>query len=321
MAQAQTSLTIDEAIALGVERAPRIAEARARAAAAGAAVTARQTLTHPVVSASAGLLRTNHVDEFGIPQQDGSTRVIFPDIPSNYRLRAEVAVPVYTAGRAGAHVASAQADREATDADIRAVRADVELEIVTAYWTLVMARERVAVLERAGVRADAVVADVEARVDAGLLPPNEVLSAQAQRARQRVLRIQAANDASLAEVELARLVGAQPGERLELSTPVTRPTPGVEALRQQPAADLTRQATSARSERLALAWRQRALRASADASFAATRPQSGWSQRLNPRGRTSGSSRAPIAGTRPGIWVLASRGLFGMADAAGPIGR
>ena len=66
-------------------------------------------------------------------------------------------------------------------------------------------------LERALERADASLGDVRARVDAGVLPPNDVLSAQAQRARQNVRLIQARNDAALAEADLARLVGRRAG--------------------------------------------------------------------------------------------------------------
>jgi outer membrane protein len=274
-ADAQTNLSLEDAVARALERAPRVAEARARGRAAEAAVSAREALKRPTVTALTGLLRTNHVEEFGIRQPDGSLRVIFPDIPTNYRTRAEVAVPLYTSGRVDAQVASARADMDAAVADVRTVRADIELETVAAYWTLVMARARVSVLERARDRADAVVGDVQARVDAGLLPPNDVLSARAQRARQRVLLIQAENDVALAEAQLARLVGGQAGERFVPVTPVARPTPGIEALLESTTDGLAKQAAEARSERLALALRQRALRSGADALLFATRPQLG----------------------------------------------
>ena len=102
-----------------------------------------------------------------------------------------------------------------------------------------------------------------------------MLSARAQRARQRVLLIQAENDVALAEAQLARLVGGQPGERFVPVTPAARPTPGIETLLQTPTEGLAKQAAEARSERLALTLRQRALRSGADALLFATRPQLG----------------------------------------------
>lgn len=274
-ALAPLTLTIDEAVTRGIAEAPRLAEARARADAADAAIASRAALGRPTITATAGLLRTNHVDVFGIPQADGTTRVIFPDIPNNYRARAELLVPVFTAGRVGDLVASAEADRRAADADRKATTSDLTLEIDTAYWTLALARERTAVLDRALQRADASLADVRARVDSGLLPPNDVQSAQAQRARQRVQLIQARNDAAVAEADLARLVGVSMDQPIVLSTPIDRPTPGAAEIAALPLNTLTGRATESRPERQALVERQVSLQSAASAAAAATRPQVG----------------------------------------------
>jgi outer membrane protein TolC len=273
LAQAPISLTLDEAIARALAHAPRLAEARAREAAASAAVTSRTALSRPTLTASAGLLRTNHVEEFGIAQPGGGTRVIFPDLPNNYRARTELAVPLFTAGRVDALVDAARADTRAAAADREATAAEVTLGVTSAYWTLVTERERVAVLQRALARADAVVGDVGARVEAGVLPPNDRLSAEAQRARQRVQLIVAENAALLAESDLARLVGLAPGDPVAASTAVTDGSPAAAEASARPLAELVERARAARPERLALAERQAALRAAADAALAAGRPQ------------------------------------------------
>lgn len=274
-AQDRLVLTVDAAVARGLTEAPRLAEARAREAAADATVAARAALGKPVLTASSGLLRTNHVDEFGIPQSNGSLRIIFPDIPTNYRARAEVTMPIYTSGRVGELVASAEANRRAVDADRRATSADIALGVAQAYWALVMSRERVGVLERSLERADASLETVRARVEAGVLPPNDALSAEAQRARQLVQLIQARNDASLAEAELGRLVGAAPGQAIATVTPVDQPTPGAAELVAQSAEILAARAAESRPERQALTERQASFRAAADAAYSAARPQVG----------------------------------------------
>lgn len=272
-AAAQTPLTLDDAMAKAAAAAPRLVEARARVSAAEALVTSRQAQTRPILTATSGYLRTNHVDEFGIQQPGGSLRVLFPDIPSNYRARAELGVPLYTSGRLQLAVDSARADQAAAQADARTVRADLELEVATAYWTLATAGARVRVFERGQERADRVVADVGARVDAGLLPPNERLSAQALRARQRVALIQAQNDRAFAEAALGRLVGASPDERFELTTPVTMPMAGAEELTAGHVPTLARQAADGRPERQSLTFRARSLRDAAHALAGLTRPQ------------------------------------------------
>jgi outer membrane protein TolC len=267
------TLTIDEAVARAVTEAPRVAEARAQQVAAEAMTMSRTALGRPAISASSSYLRTNHVDEFGVPQSEGGTRVIFPDLPNNYRARAELAVPVYTAGRVQALIASAAADRDAAAGDTRAITSEVRLDAAMTYWGLVTARARVGVLERASERADAVLADVRARGEAGLVPPNERSSAEAQRARQQVQLIQARNDAALAELRLARVVGAEPGQPLVTVTPVETASPSMAGLADVPVATLVARAREQRGERNALEDRQASLVAAAAATLAASRPQ------------------------------------------------
>jgi outer membrane protein len=266
-------LTLDDAIARAHAHAPRLAEARAREAAADAAIGSREAAGRPSLVGSASFLRTNHVDEFGVRQPDGSFRILFPDIPSNYRTRAELTVPVYTAGRVASAVAAATAERGAAGADRRALAADVVLDVTRAYWGLVTARETVRVMSQALDRTDAWVADVKARVDAGILPPNDVLSAQAQRARQSVRLIEARNDAAVAEMHLARLIGAGAAQPITPATPVSARPASVEQIASMSADALLARALETRPEREALTARRDALALSAEVARAGTRPQ------------------------------------------------
>jgi outer membrane protein TolC len=272
-AQSALVLTLDDAVSRGLADRARLAEARAREAAADAVLAGRAAQARPALTASAGVLRTNHVDEFGVPQAGGGLRVIFPDLPNNYRTRAELAVPIYTSGRVDALERAAEADRRAATADRRTAEADIALEVRRAYWTLVLARENVGVIERALARSDAAVAAVRARVDAGVLPPNDLLSAQAQRARQNVRLIQARHEAGIAEAQLARAIGADPGQSIVTSTPIATPTPGAAALAGRPAGDLAAEARGRRAERQGLVDREAALADAAVATLAAVRPQ------------------------------------------------
>lgn len=272
-AQAPVGLTLDDAIARAQAHAPRVAEARAREDAADAVTMARAALSKPSVTAQGTFLRTNHVDELGVPQVGGGVRVLFPDVPSNYRLRAELTVPLFTSGRIEGFVDAARADRRAAAADRRAVEMDVRADVTRVYWVLVMARQAEQVLAQALARADASVGDVRSRVDAGVLPPNELLSGQAQRARQAVQLVQARQASALAEMDLARLVGAPPGARLVTTSAVDQPAPAAVELETQSADALIARALERRAEREGLLERQTALQASADAILAAYRPQ------------------------------------------------
>lgn len=269
------TLSLEDAIARGRAAAPRVAEAQARREAADATVTSRSALRMPTVTATGAYQRTNHVDEFGIPQPGGTTKILFPDIPNNYRGRADASVPIYTSGRIDALIASAELDRKAADADTRTAQADVTLDVARAYWALVTARESARVVEQGLLRITAYVSDVKARVDTGFLPPNDLLSAQAQRARQSVALIQAKNAAALAEADLCRLVGVDLDTTIVTSTPLMAPLPSTASLTTMSIAALTEQAQSGRSERDALTRRAESARESGTAAAAALRPQVG----------------------------------------------
>jgi outer membrane protein len=200
-------LTVEEAIARAIGHSQRLAEAAARTEGAQAAVDSRRAAERPSLGISAGYTRTNHVDEFGVPQPDGSLRVIYPDIPDNYFTRATLQWPIYTAGRTDALIRAAEAESSAADADLRAARADLRLEVVRAYWALATATESTRVLDDALARADAHLSDVRSRFDNGLIPPNEVSSVEAQRARQQMQLIEARNLRASVLEDLRRLTG------------------------------------------------------------------------------------------------------------------
>jgi outer membrane protein TolC len=63
---ASLSLTLDEAIRLGVDQSDRIEEANARGEGAAAAVDERRAASLPQFAAQAGYTRTNHVQQFGV---------------------------------------------------------------------------------------------------------------------------------------------------------------------------------------------------------------------------------------------------------------
>ncbi len=92
-------LSLDDALTRAVAASYRLAEARARGDAAAAVADARHATALPQVTALGGYTRTNHVDEFGIQLPNNQFRVIYPDIPDNYRSRLDVQWPLYT-GRA-----------------------------------------------------------------------------------------------------------------------------------------------------------------------------------------------------------------------------
>ena len=209
-------LTVTDAISRGFETSHRLAEARAREQGAQAARRGAQAADKPIVSAGGGYMRTNHVEEFAF-NQGGARVVVYPDIPDNFSSRLSMQWPIYTSGRVDALERAADADARAVAADIDTARADLRFEIVRAYWGAATAREAVRVLEESATRADAQLRDARQRFQVGLIPPNEVLSLEAQRSREQAQLIEASNLRESALIELRRLIGAVDGTVIELA--------------------------------------------------------------------------------------------------------
>ena len=101
-------------------------------------------------------------------------QVVYPDVPDNYRTRARPAVadlhrrPRSTRS-SGRRAPSARPSAE----DLAAARADLRLEITRAFWALVTAREAEQVLGALARSHRRARRDLRARLDQGLIPPNE----------------------------------------------------------------------------------------------------------------------------------------------------
>ena len=260
-------LTVEEAITRGLATSHRIAEATARKDAADAVADERHAAALPQVAAQAGYMRTNHVEEFGVIMPNNQLRVIYPDVPDNYRTRLDLQWPVYTGGRVDALERAARIEATASADEIAVARADLTLEITRAYWTLLTTTESLRVVEEAVVRITAHLGDVRNQLAAGLIPPNDVLTVEAQQSRQRMLAIQARVAREVAEAELGRLVGAAPGTPIELASPLQ---PGAPV--REPINALLETARRQRPERAALEKRIAAARERGTAALAGRKP-------------------------------------------------
>ena len=238
-------LTLDTALAMAAQASHRLAESRARATAAEAGVAARDAADRPSIAALAGYTRTNHVTEFVVPGPTGVPRVLYPDAPDNYRTRLDLQWPIYSGGRTDALEQAARAEAAAAGADVASAEADLRLETTRAFWALVTARATVGVLEEAVTRAEAQLSDARQRFAAGLVPPNDTASAEAQLSRQQMLLVEAQNQRDAASADLARLVGVdaarpvEPVATLDLAAPSAQDIPALVAAARRSRTEMT----------------------------------------------------------------------------------
>ncbi|HEY7172560.1 MAG TPA: TolC family protein [Vicinamibacterales bacterium] len=257
------TLTVDEAVARGLAESHRIAEAVARGEAATAAIGQQRAASLPQIAVLAGYTRTNHVDEFRILAPPYGLFTIYPDVPDNWRTRLDLQWPIFTSGRLDALERAARAEAAASASDIEQTRGDLRLEIKRSYWALVTAREAIAVVQGSLDQTTEHLRDVRNQLDAGLVPPNDVSTAAAQEARQRMLLVQATVDRDVTAAALARLVGIDPNAEIVPTSALDVRSP-----ERQPVGALLAEARRARPERAGLeqritAWDERSRAASA----------------------------------------------------------
>jgi outer membrane protein TolC len=261
-------LALDEAIGRGLEASHRLDEAAARADAARAVADQRRAAALPQVAAQAGYTRTNHVEQFAVPAPgSGQLRILYPDIPDNYRSRLDIQWPFYTSGRLEAIRRAALREADAVTADMDAARSDLRLEIIRTYWALATAIESARVVDQSLERMASHLRDVRNQFASGLIPPNEVLTVEAQQSRQRMFAIQARANRDIVEADLARLIGAPPGTRIQ---PVSTLTPPAAIESNEEAAVAA--ARDTRRERVALVDRLEGAAEREKAALAGTRP-------------------------------------------------
>jgi len=269
-----TALTLEDAIRRGLDTSHRIAEAVARGEAAGAIVTERHAALLPQVSAQAGYTRTNHVTPFAVfALSTQQLQIIYPDVPNNYRTRLDLQWPIYTGGRLDAIERAARIEATASEDEVAAARSDLTLEITRAYWALVTANESLRVVDESVRRIGAHLQDVRNQLAAGLVPPSDVSSVEAQASRQQMFAIQARGTRDVAEAELARLAGLAPGTSIDPVVTLT-PPPGDPSTQGSPGSidALVEAAKQERPERDGLAKRVRAAEERSLAAAAGMKP-------------------------------------------------
>jgi outer membrane protein TolC len=260
-------LTLEDAVARGLAASHRIEELSARGDAARAVSDQRHAALLPRVNAQAGYTRTNHVEVFGVLLPNNQLRILYPDEPDNYRTRADLQWPLYTGGRLQALERAARIEVAASASDLDAVRSDLQHDIARAYWSLVAAAETMRVVDRSLEQVGAHLVDARNRLDAGLVAPHEVLSVEAQQARQQTLKIQVTSRRDVAEAVLARLVGLVPGTGIEpVSTLEAPASPGTRF------EDLLQTARDHRADRRALSERVAAARERTQAASNGRKP-------------------------------------------------
>lgn len=210
-------LTLDKAIAIGLENHNRIAIARSQQEASAYRVTQTKSSLYPQITPS---WRYNFQrSDYDVGLGDGSQR-------STQNVTAiNLEQVVWDSGRRELNIARSKDGVVASALNVKDARQAVIYDVTSSWYELLRARELVRVAESSAQRAKTTLDATNAFVEAGASPRKDVLQAQADYENAQVDVIQARNRVRLAETGLKIAMGIVSTERIEPSdTPIVTPS-------------------------------------------------------------------------------------------------
>lgn len=269
-AQTRDTLSLDDAVALGLANSRTLHASAARAAGAEARASEVRAGMLPSLKLEGSYRRLSDVDPFQVSlPMFQQPIVISPTVLDNTSLRLGLQQPLFTGFRLSSNATAAERLAEASALDLGSDKADLILNVTVAYWTLFQTRETEKVVADNVRRIEGYVKDIAHLLKAGMATRNDALKMEVQLSSARLSLIDAKNDVRLATMNLNMLLG-----RSVEAPVIPSSVPGAfQDSVSMPLEQLTLAALQIRPDLRALASRVDASRANAQAARAGWWPQ------------------------------------------------
>jgi len=215
----QKQLTLDEAIALGLENSKSLHSSAMKTAYAEAKSSEASAALYPSVKVQAGYTRLSEVPGFKIPLPGAA--VEFPVILNNYMAKATVSQPLFTGWRLSSAADVAGYNASAARSDLAKDRSELVYSVTAAYWNLYRAREVKRLADESVSQFTRHVADIESMMKQGMATSNDVLKVKVQLANANLLVSDAANTVLMAMLSLNSLIGVPLETETVAASPLT----------------------------------------------------------------------------------------------------
>jgi outer membrane protein TolC len=224
-AQKQLTLTIEQAVQVGLENSKALHSSHFKLDAAEARASEMQGAALPALRFNAAYTRLSDVPSQGFTMPANVFGPGFPPAPvnvvlsptilDNYTLRATVQQPLWTGGKLSGAIDAANENAVASQFDLKKDRADVILNITAAYWNLYRAREAKKFVDSNVAQVNAHLTDARNLQRQGMITTNDLMKVQVQLSDAQVRAIDADNMVRMALYGLNNTLG------LPLQTEIT----------------------------------------------------------------------------------------------------
>ncbi len=239
-AQEKLSITVDDAVKMGLENSKAVhaslmrreyADAKSGEADAGRLPSVRFLGSYTKLSDVPPSEFQNPVA--GIVPGAPSTITLSPTYTNNYNLRFLVTQPLFTGFRLSASSSAAENAMQAASEDLNGARAEQVYAVKNAYWSLYKAQEFKRVIDENVEQIKAHVNDVQQLMDQGMATTNDVLKVQVQLSDAQLRQIDAGNTVRIAMLGLNNALGVSLGTTIELTSTIhqsEKKYPGIQEL-------------------------------------------------------------------------------------------
>jgi outer membrane protein TolC len=224
---AQQALSLRDAVAVGLQKNPRILAVKAQVEASDARVGQARSGLFPQVEVSESYSRTNNpmwafgtkLNQERITSEDFDPQNLnHPKPIDNFSTVLSATLPIYDRGQTWHGLAQARLGHEAMTLLEARVGQEVNMEIVEAYMGAILARENLLVVEQTLETSRSHYASISSRYKTGLVVKSDLLRAEVRIAELEQERLNAESQFHILEARLNAAMGEAPGNRYALST-------------------------------------------------------------------------------------------------------
>jgi uncharacterized phage protein (TIGR02220 family) len=224
--QQKVSLTIDQAIQIGMDNSKALRTSQFKVDAADARSSEVNTYRLPSLKFSGTYTKLSDVPAGALPENSfapgipAQAIVLSPAITNSYGLKGTLQQPLFTGGKISGAANAAEYLSDATKEDYKKDKAEVQYNIKAAYWNLYRASEFKKFVDENVSQIRSHAKDAENLMKLGMLTSNDLMKVQVQLSDALVRQIDATNNVKLAMYAFNNTLGQPLQTEIELASTI-----------------------------------------------------------------------------------------------------
>ena len=218
-AQEKLSLTVEQAIEIGLQNSKTLHSSLMKVKSSEARVSEMNALLLPSLKLSAGYRKLSSVEAFSIQGPTGPI-TIAPTILNNYSAQFTLSQPLFTGFRLLSSANIAEYTASATGEEFNKDKVELVFNIKNAYWSLFKASQLKKVMDENVQMVKAHLDDAKNLMKVGMMTQNDVLKLEVQLSDMMFKQIDAENAVKLSTVALNNVLGISLDTNIEIVSDV-----------------------------------------------------------------------------------------------------